>query len=118
MENTKYTLELDCFSGRQNPVLKISEKDFTTLYQEIFKLEKTTPHSLFDGLGFRGFILSDAVSIFLFIQKDIIKIELNRGVHYKKCNRDVLSKLISLAKKYDKENIYTAVIEKITDEYL
>ena len=118
MQNAKYTLELDYFSGRQNPVLEISEKDFTTLYQEIFKLEKTTPHSLFDGLGFRGFILSDSVSTFLFIQKDIIKIELNGVVHYKKSNRNVLSKMISLAKKYDEENIYTAIIEKIADEYL
>ena len=118
MPKAKYKLELDCFSGRQNPILEISEEDFATLYQEVLKLEKAAPHALFDGLGFRGFILSDSIATFLFIQKNSIKIELNKSVQYKKNNPDILSKLISLAKKYDEENNYKTIIEKIADEYL
>lgn len=117
MSKANFKLELDFFSGLQNPVLEISEEDFAALCQMILRLEKTTPHPLFDGLGFRGFILSDSISTFLFIQKNIIKIELNKKVQYRKSSPEVLSKLISIAKKYDKENNYRIIIEKIMDEY-
>lgn len=118
MSKAKYKLELDCFSGRQNPVFEISEEDFAPLHQDIQRLETTTYQPLFDGLGFRGFILSDSIATFIFIQKNIIKLELNKSVQYKKNNPDILSKLISLAREYDEKKSHEILIEKIADEYL
>ncbi len=117
MTTTKYKLEIDCFSGRQNPVFEIAEKDFAALHQDIQRLETTARQPLFDGLGFRGFILSDSIATFISIQKNIIKIEVNKSVQYKTNNQGILSKLIGLARKYDEKKTYATLIEEIAHEY-
>ena len=117
MTTTKYKLEIDCFSGRQNPVFEISEEDFAALHQDIQNLETTARQPLFDGLGFRGFILYDSVAKIISVQKNIIKIELNESLQYKKNNWAVLSKLIRMARKYDEKKIYETIIDYIENEY-
>lgn len=118
MSKTTYKLELDCFSGRQNPVFEITEEDFAALQRDIQKLEATAGQPLYDGLGFRGFILSDTVATFISIQKNIIKIQLDKDVQYKKNNQHILSRLISVAREYDEEKAYETLIGKIAGEYL
>jgi hypothetical protein len=118
MPERKYTLEIDCFSGRQNPLLEISEEDFAALYKQVMSLNRSQAGILFDGLGFRGFNISDSMTIFLSLQKNIIMIESERNVQYRKNDRAVRSKLIALARKYDKKNNYGTLIEQVATEYL
>lgn len=118
MAKTTYKLELDCFSGRPNPKFEIAKEDFAVLYSEIQRLETITPQPLFDGLGFRGFVLSDSFATLISVQQHIIKIAINKSAQYKKNNRAILTRLISLAGKYDEEKAYETLIKKITEEYL
>jgi|SRR5579863_8484679 len=114
----KYTLEIDYFSGRQNPLLEISERDFAALYRQVMSLKRSEDSLLFDGLGFRGFKVSDSTSTFLSLQKNIIKVESDRNVQYRKNDRKTRSKMIALVKKYDHKNNYGTLIEQIVIEYL
>lgn len=116
MSKTNCFLEIDYFSGRPNPKLSISQEDFTACYDEIYRLERAEARALFDGLGFRGFILSGPAAI-LFIQKTIIRIADN-GIEYRKNNQAILAGLFALIRKYDRENDYKPIVEAIKAEYL
>jgi hypothetical protein len=117
MPKMKCYLEIDYFSGRQNPKLEISYGDFEAQCDEIWRLERSSPQSLFDGLGFRGFILSGLAGT-IFIQKSIIKINQGNAVEYRKNNPDILSGVFGLVSKYDPENECKTIIEAISKEYL
>jgi len=113
-----YKIELDFFSGVQNPSLEITMEDFTALYGDIITLERAEPNLLFDGLGFRGIILSETNSTFIYVQNKIIKLETSNNVKYFISNSDIILKAINLFKNYDKANNYKMLIDKVTDEYL
>ena len=118
MPKANYKLEIDCFSGRPNPVFEIAENDFISLQQDIERLEPAVPEPLFSGLGFRGFILSDSIATVISIQKNIVKIDFRKSVQFKKNKAHILSKLMGLAAGYDKNKSYEQLIEKIAGEYL
>lgn len=113
-----YKIDLDFFSGLQNPSFVITMEDFAALYEEVIKLEKSEPMVLFDGLGFRGIILSEMNSTFIYLQNTIIKLETLNSVKYFKSNSDIILKAINLFKNYDRESNYKILIEKAIDEYL
>jgi len=118
MPAINYKIELDFFSGVQNPSLEITMEDFKTLYREVISLEKSVSSNLFDGLGFRGFIVTTTNSTSIYIQNKIIKIETVNDIQYFKSNHDIVLKVIKLFKSYDRENNFNALIKKTMDEYL
>jgi hypothetical protein len=118
MVKAGYRIELDFFSGLQNPSVEIAREDFVTLYDEVVKLEKTEPGLFYDGLGFRGIVFSGMKSTFIYIQNKIIRLETLNNVTCFKSNPDIILKAINLFKKYDKESNYKILIEKAIDEYL
>ena len=63
----KNKIELDIFSGQQNPSFEITKEDFAAFIEDVNNLEKAGPDKLFDGLGFRGIVLSESNSTFIYI---------------------------------------------------
>lgn len=51
-------VELDIFSGRENPTWILSRADAESLSSLIEKLPLSEPKPLFEGLGYRGFIVT------------------------------------------------------------
>lgn len=113
-----FRIELDFFSGLQNPSFEITKADFVNVYDELAKLEKTESVLFYEGLGFRGIVLSGINSTFIHIQKKIIRVETLNNITCFKSNKDVILKAIHLFKRYDKEGNYKLLIEKAIDEYL
>lgn len=58
-KQTAMTVELDVFSGRPNPTWTLSEKESTELLNLLKSLPAAKESNEEDGLGYRGFILSD-----------------------------------------------------------
>ncbi len=113
-----YKIQLDFFSGLQNHSFEITREDFVDMYKEVTALETAEAALFFDGLGFRGIILSEANSTFIYIQNKIIKIETSNEEKYFKSNPDIILKAINLFKSYDQENSFEMLIEKAIAEYL
>jgi hypothetical protein len=118
MPKPGYRIELDFFSGLQNPSFEITREDFEALYEEVFKLGKTESVLFYDGLGFRGIVFSGMKSTFIYIQNKVVRVETLNNVTCFKSNPDIVLKAINLFKKYDKESNYKILIEKAIDEYL
>lgn len=112
-----YKIELDVFSGQINPSFEITREDFTAVYNEVNKLEKAESILLFDGLGFRGIILSEINSTFIYIQNKIIKLEILTDVKYFKSNPGIILKAINLFENYDKLSNYKILIKRALNEY-
>lgn len=110
--NSSYKIELDIFSGQQNPAFEISKEQFDNILDEINKLEESEPVKLFDGLGFRGIILyGDSKQIT--IQNEIIRVNTISGEKYFKGDSSIVMKSFALFKNYDKDGKYSALIEKL-----
>lgn len=71
-------IELDIFSGRPNPAWRLSSADTETLGRMIEKLARAEQVALFDGLGYRGFIVTSATPIAgattITVQNEIVKL--------------------------------------------
>jgi hypothetical protein len=71
-------VELDIFSGRPNPTWSLSSADTATLAGMIEKLSRAEPAVLFDGLGYRGFIVTSPTPLVgattIVVQRDIVKL--------------------------------------------
>lgn len=115
--NDAYKVELDVFSGQPNPAFEIRKDEFESILNRIRKQRELNDARLFDGLGFRGIILSgpdsDAV-----IQKNVIRVRSSSGVSYRESNADVMSKAFDLFTKHDEQGKYRDLIGKLTKEYL
>jgi len=118
MPKASYRIELDIFSGMPNPSFEISREDFAALCEEVTALENAEPALLFDGLGFRGIIVSGPISTFLCIQNKIIKLEILNSIKYFTSNPDIILKAINLFKKYDKAGNYTMLADEAIKQYL
>ena len=118
MLKANYRIELDFFSGQQNPSFEITKEEFKAIYEEVITLEKAEPVLFFDGLGFRGIIIFETNSTFIYIQNKIIKLETLHNVKYLKSNSDIILMAINLFKNYDIADNYKMLIEKASDEYL
>jgi hypothetical protein len=112
-----HRIELDFFSGLQNPSFEITKEDFVTLYKEVMKLEKSSSLSLFDGLGFRGVILSEGNTLLITVQNKVIEVELHSEKVRFRSNPSIALKAIGLFKKYDREGKYSSLIESAMAEY-
>ena len=117
MQVPSHKIELDFFSGLQNPSFEITKEDFVTLYKEVMKLEKSSSLSLFDGLGFRGVILSEANTLFICVQNKVVEVALPDKKLRFRGNSSIALKAIGLFKKYDREGKYSSLIESAMDEY-
>ncbi len=116
--NGNYKIELDLFSGQPNPSFQISKDEFENLADEIYKLEESEPVHLFDGLGFRGIVLSGVFPMFIHIQNKVIKIQTLEDVKYFKSNPQIILKAIDIFKNYDWDDMYKKIIKKVIDTYL
>ena len=117
MQVPSHKIELDCFSGLQNPSFEITKEDFVTLYEEVMKLEKASSLSLYDGLGFRGIILSEGNALIITVQNKVIEVELrNEKVRFRG-NSSIALNAIMLFKKYDREGKYLSLVKSVMDEY-
>jgi hypothetical protein len=56
-------VELDMFSGRENPTWTLSRTDTETLLAMIETTSPSHPKPLFDGLGYRGFVVRFPVPV-------------------------------------------------------
>lgn len=110
-----FFLEIDYFSGRPNPKIALRQEDFAACCEKIYALETTEPRALFDGLGFRGFILSGPGTT-LHIQKNIIKIQAN-DIQFRKNNPGIITGLFELIYEYDRNKEYEMIVMAIK-EYL
>ena len=115
--NDAYKIELDVFSGKPNPAFETQKDEFEIILNHIRKQRELNDARLFDGLGFRGIILSgpdsDAV-----IQKNVIRVRSSGGVRYFESNADIISKAFDLFKKHDEQGQYQDLVGKLTEEYL
>jgi hypothetical protein len=115
--NDGYKVELDVFSGQPNPVFDIGKDEFESILNRIRKQRELNDARLFDGLGFRGIILSgpdsDAV-----IQKNVIRVRSSGGVSYFESSAGIISKAFDLFTKRDEQGRYRDLIGKLTEEYL
>ena len=53
-------VELDIFSGEPNPAWTLTQAERNAVLAELSHAEETGPQDMFDGLGYRGFVLSPA----------------------------------------------------------
>lgn len=71
-------IELDIFSGRPNPTWRMSRADTQTLARMVETLSRSEPKTLFDGLGYRGFIVTSPTPIAgattITVQNEIVKL--------------------------------------------
>jgi hypothetical protein len=109
----EYSLTLDIFSGAPNPVVQIEKEDFTKLYLEVFRLQNASPTSMFDGLGFRGFILA-GLDEKIVAQKNILKIVVRGKATYKRAKPATMSQFIELFKKYNSDKSLNGLLDEIT----
>ncbi|MBK8550812.1 MAG: hypothetical protein IPL53_07020 [Ignavibacteria bacterium] len=117
--NDNYKIELDLFSGQPNPSFQITRDEFNYMLNEINKLEESEPAQLFDGLGFRGIVLSGEDSVYIQIQNKIIRMQtLLNGVKYFKSNSNIISTAVNLFKDHDSEGKYKTLTDKVINEYL
>ena len=111
-----YTIELDFFSGLQNPSFEITKEDFVTLCHEVMRLDEDSSLSVFDGLGFRGVILSEG-NTFIYIQNRVVAIETpGKNLRFKS-NSSIALKAIALFRKYDKKGEHASLIERAITHY-
>jgi len=115
--NDAYKIELDVFSGQPNPAFEIRKDEFESILNQIRKQRGLNNARLFDGLGFRGIILSGPDSEAV-IQKHVIRVRSSNGVRYFESNADIISKAFDLFKKHDKQRKYQDLVGKLTEEYL
>jgi hypothetical protein len=107
-----YKIVLDIFSGRENPSFDISEMAFNNLYAEI-KVQKINPKAvLYEGLGFKGFILTNSKDKYIFIQKNIAKIELSNQSQYFDIDSKTFFKCVELFNTHDSEKQYSELINQ------
>jgi hypothetical protein len=115
--NDGYKVELDVFSGQPNPAFEIRKDEFESILNRIRKQRELNDARLFDGLGFRGIILSgrdsDAV-----IQKNVIRVRSSSGVRYFESNADIISKAFDLFKTHDEHGKYLGLVGKLMEECL
>lgn len=114
----RYIIELDFFSGQQNPWYEITKEEFEGVYNEVITFEKDEPNLFFDGLGFRGIILSETNLKSVYIQNKVIKLEILNNVKHFKSNREIILRAINLFKNHDIEGNYKILVKEAKDEYL
>jgi len=116
--NDNYKIELDLFSGQQNPSFQITRNEFESILNEINKLEESEPIQLFDGLGFRGIVLSGMSSVSIHIQNRVIKVQTSEDVKFYKSNPQINLKAIDIFKTHDIDGKCKLIIDKVINEYL
>jgi hypothetical protein len=115
--NDPYKIELDVFSGQPNPAFEIRKDEFESILDRIRKQRELHNATLFDGLGFRGIVLSGLDSEAV-IQKNAIRVRSSTGVRYFESNADIISRAFDLFKKHDQQGKYQDLVGKLTEEYL
>lgn len=116
--NDNYKIELDLFSGQPNPSFQITRDEFNSMLNEINKLEESEPVQLFDGLGFRGIVLSGEDSVYIQIQNKIIRLQTLNDDRYFKVNSQIISMAVNLFIDHDSDGKYKSITDKIISEYL
>ncbi|SIS85826.1 hypothetical protein SAMN05421766_104424 [Zobellia uliginosa] len=112
-----YKLELDILSGGQNPQFEIGPYEFMGLFHTIEALEESATDGFFDGLGFRGFVLSKGERLRCTVQKTIIKIEEGAETRYKRGDPGLIRQLFELVRKYDPDKRYGQLIAMAAKDY-
>ena len=115
--NAGYKIELDVFSGKPNPAFEIRKDEFEIILNLVRKQRELNDARLFDGLGFRGIILSGPDSNAV-IQKNVIRVRSSSGVRYLESNADIIAKAFDLFKKHDEQGQYQDLVGKLAEEYL
>ncbi len=115
--NDAYQIELDVFSGQPNPAFEIRKDEFENILNQVRNQRELINPTFFDGLGFRGMILSGATSEAV-IQKHVIRVRSPNDVRYFESNADIISNAFDLFKKHDEQGKYLGLIGKLADEYL
>jgi len=108
-----FTVELDVFAGRPNPSFPIGKEDFDYIVEEISRLEKSEPVELFDGLGFRGLLLTGERTK-LRIQTYLVQKQ-DENIMFYKSNKALLRKAVAIFNKYDTKQEYKELIEAILE---
>jgi hypothetical protein len=54
----RVAVQLDIFSGKENPAWQLSEEDSAALVKILDQLPGASPNQFFDGLGYRGFLVT------------------------------------------------------------
>jgi hypothetical protein len=114
--NDPCKIELDVFSGQPNPAFEIRKEEFETILNQIRKQRELNNATLFNGLGFRGIVLSGLASDTV-IQKHVICVRSPSGVRYFESNADLISNAFDLFRKHDKQGKYQDLVVKLTEEY-
>src|SRR5450432_472458 len=112
----KVFLELDVFSGRENPRWEFPYESALELYNQINQFPVTAPTKDFDGLGYRGFILTierdREQKIICYVYSDRIKISEGKIIHYKKDAHYTIERIFLQSSKNKIENLIFENINK------
>jgi hypothetical protein len=115
--NDPYKIELDAFSGQANPAFDIRKDEFESILNQIRNQAELNNAILFDGLGFRGILLSGP-DLEAVIQQRAVRVRSSNDVRYFESNADIISKAFDLFKKHDEQGKYQDLIGKLTEEYV
>ncbi len=113
----KAQVELDIFSGRPNPKWSLSSKDTKTLAAMIEKLPRTKSTSIFDGLGYRGFVVNSSTPIAgvnsIKIYKQVVKLD---AANYRKDSDKTIERwLLTKAESALSKEEYRLAAKEIKD---
>jgi hypothetical protein len=79
-------VEVHIFSGRPNPNWKLSQEETQLLSTMLGKLSPTKPQDLFEGLGYRGFVITSRKPLAgaspVRIYKGVVKIGVDDNAKY------------------------------------
>lgn len=112
-------IEVDIFSGRPNPTWRLSQQEAQLLSTMLEQLSSAEPQDLFEGLGYRGFVvtsgkpLAGATTIRVF--KGIVKFGVGDGASYSlDGHHQIESWLLARAKSSLSAEDYKVIASEIT----
>jgi hypothetical protein len=111
---SEVAVELDILSGGTNPSWKLTEPQREELIAKLKDLEALPPQTMFEGLGYRGFVLSPAragaAPLQLRIYKGVIRYQAGENVTYwKDPDRHAERWLVSNARPHVDTRVYEEV---------
>lgn len=107
---------LDLFSGQPNPSVEITREDFDDLYGQVVS-QKPLRANLFDGLGFRGIVVTNNFGTYISIQNKILQIETANTAQQFISNTKLIKHAFAVFKKYDTSKTYASMIPSLLKEF-
>ena len=106
-------VELDIFSGRPNPMWRLSDADTTTLLCELDELPEAPPVAIANNLGYRGFVVHiqhDEGETRLVIQNGTIQaVRGDSTTYYRDSDRELEQWLLNSGRPFIDDSIATVV---------